>query len=120
MNWLDTTQQIITLITGLAGLASGGIGIFFAVRSWIKALKTKSASEIWELITTTADSAIKSVENSAKTGAEKKEAVIEAVKEACKTAGIDCTSFLDQLSSYIDQTITFVNGFIKKDDSESK
>ena len=44
--WLDTAQQLVVLLTGLAGLISAGIGAFFAIRNWIKATKEKSAKEI--------------------------------------------------------------------------
>lgn len=61
-----------------------------------------------------ADAAIKEAEKSGKSGADKKEMVIESVKAGCKAAGVDLDAFLDQLSAYIDQTITFVNDMTKK------
>ena len=61
-----------------------------------------------------ADAAIKEAEKSGKSGADKKEMVIESVKAGCKAAGVDLAAFLDQLSAYIDQTITFVNDMTKK------
>jgi hypothetical protein len=39
--------------------------------------------------------------------------VIDAVKAGCKAAGVDMDTFIDQLSDYIDQTISFVNGMKK-------
>lgn len=56
-----------------------------------------------------ADSAMKEAEASGKTGADKKQMVIDSVKAGCKSAGLDVDAFLDQLSAYIDQSISFVN-----------
>lgn len=56
---------------------------------------------------------MKEAEASGKSGADKKEMVMDAVKAACKSQGLDLDSFLDQLSAYIDQTITFVNSMTK-------
>jgi hypothetical protein len=56
-----------------------------------------------------ADAAMKEAEQSSLKGEDKKAMVINSVKAACKSAGIDIDNFLDQLSTYIDQTIDFVN-----------
>ena len=109
VNWLDTTQQVITLIVGLCGLISAGITAYFAIKNFVKGLKDKKATEIWSLVMNMADEAIKKAEETHASGADKKAMVIEAVKAACEEANIDCTDFLDQLSSYIDSTIEFVN-----------
>lgn len=114
MEWFETAQGIITLITALCGLIGTGVSAFFAIKCWIKALKEKSAKEIWNMILSMADAAIKEAEKSGKSGADKKEMVIESVKAGCKAAGVDLDAFLDQLSAYIDQTITFVNDMTKK------
>lgn len=113
MDWINTVNGLIALITGLVGLIGTGIGAFFAIRNFIKATKEKSAKEIWAMIMTMADAAIKEAERSTKKGADKKELVINMVKEGCKSAGVDISLFLDQLSDYIDQTIKFVNDMTK-------
>lgn len=112
-SWLDTAQAVLTLITGLVGLIGTGIGAFFAIKNWIKATKEKSAKDIWNMIISMADAAMKSVEESGKTGAEKKQLVMDAVKEGAKAAGLEIDGFIDQLSAYIDQTIAFVNSMKK-------
>lgn len=56
-----------------------------------------------------ADAAMKEAEASGKAGADKKEMVINAVKAGLADAGLEIGEFLDQLNSYIDQTISFVN-----------
>lgn len=112
-NWLESANGIVVLITGLLGLIGTGIGAFFAVKNFITSLKGKSAKEIWNLIVTVADTAMKEAEASGKTGADKKTQVIETVKAACKAAGVDIDAFADQLNDYIDQTITFVNDMTK-------
>ena len=112
--WITTANGIITLITGLIGLIGTGIGAFFAVKNWVAVLKNKNSQEIWSLIMSMADSAMKEAEASMKSGEEKKQIVIDSVKVACKAAGINIDLFIDQLSDYIDQTIAFVNGMKKQ------
>ena len=109
MDWLTTTNGIITLITGLLGLIGTGVGVYFAIKNWCAALKTKNFQEIWALIMDMADAAMKEAEASMKNGETKKQLVIDSVKASCKTAGINIDLFIDQLSDYIDTTIKFVN-----------
>ena len=111
---LNTVQEIIALVTGLCGLISAGIGAYFAIKNWIAVTKNKNAQEIWAMIMEIADTAMKEAEKSCKTGADKKTMVIDAVKASCKAAGLDLDLFIDQLSDYIDQTISFVNDMSKK------
>jgi hypothetical protein len=61
----------------------------------------------------TADAAMKEAEKSDKSGVDKKQMVIDTVKASCKAAGLDISTFIDQLDSYIDQTIDFVNNMKK-------
>lgn len=111
--WITTANGIITLITGLIGLIGTGVGAFFAIKNWVAVLKTKNSQEIWAMIMNMADAAMKEAEASGKSGADKKQMVIDAVKAGCKAAGVDMDIFIDQLSDYIDQTIAFVNGMKK-------
>lgn len=111
--WITTANGIITLLTGLIGLIGTGIGAYFAVKNWFKVLKTKNAQEIWSMIMNMADAAMKEAEASEKSGVDKKQMVVDAVKAGCKAAGVDMSMFIDQLSDYIDQTISFVNGMKK-------
>jgi hypothetical protein len=60
-----------------------------------------------------ADDAMKTVEGAIQSGEEKKQIVIATVKASCKSAGVDLDAFIDQLSTYIDQTISFVNSMKK-------
>jgi hypothetical protein len=60
-----------------------------------------------------ADAAMKEAEKSGKSGADKKQMVIDAVKAGCKAAGINLDLFIDQLSDYIDSSISFVNNMKK-------
>lgn len=111
---INTANGIITLITGLVGLIGTGIGAYFAIKNWIKLIKEKNVNEIWKMIMEMADVAMKEAERSCKTGADKKKMVIASVKASCKAAGLDLDLFIDQLSDYIDQTISFVNDMSKK------
>lgn len=112
-NWLSTAQGVLSLITGLIGLIGSGVGAFFAIKNFIKAAKTKSMNEIWSMIMAMADAAMKEAEASQKSGEDKKQMVLDAVKSGCKAANINIDAFIDQLSQYIDQTIDFVNKMSK-------
>jgi len=114
MDWITPAQQLVALITALIGLIGTGVGVFFAIKNWIKATKEKSTKEIWAMIMEMADSAIKEAEKSGASGADKKTMVINSVKASCKAAGLDIDLFIDQLSDYIDQTVSFVNDMSKK------
>ena len=107
--WITTANGIVTLITGLVGLIGTGVGAFFAIKNWVAVLKTKNSQEIWAMIMNMADAAMKEAEASGKSGADKKQMVIDAVKAGCRAAGINMDMFIDQLGEYIDQTISFVN-----------
>ena len=61
------------------------------------------------MIMISADAAMKSVEESAKSGKEKKQMVIDTVKAALAAQGIDISAFIDQLAAYIDDCIKFAN-----------
>lgn len=64
-----------------------------------------------------ADAAMTEAERAAKEGliekTAKKQMVIDAVKAGCKAAGINLDLFIDQLSDYIDSSISFVNNMKK-------
>lgn len=118
MDWLNTAQQVLTLISGLIGLISAAIGVFFAIRATIQKNKHKSANEIWNLVMQMADEAMKAAEQSSAKGEDKKAMVIKAVNAAAKAAGLDISAFTSQLSAYIDQTIDFINKFPKKEKAQ--
>lgn len=111
---LQQMYLLVELLTALVGLIGTGIGAFFAIKNWIKAFKEKDGKQKWATIMEMADAAIKEAEKSGKSGADKKTMVVESVKASCKAAGIEIDDFIDQLSDYIDQTISFVNTFNKK------
>lgn len=106
---MDWTQGIIALLIGLCGLVGAGVSVWFAVKAKVSEVKGKSLAEQWAFVMEVADSAMKEAEATAKKGKGKKEMVIQAVKSACKTAGIDVEPFVDKLCAYIDQCIAFVN-----------
>lgn len=105
---------IIALLTGLVGLIGTGISTYFTIKAIIEKNKGKSLADIWELIMSIADEAMKAAEASGKKGEDKKKMVIDAVNAAALAAGIDVSPFTEQLSAYIDQTIAFVNDLNKK------
>lgn len=109
MDWITTVNGLIALISGLAGLIGTGIATFFAIKSFIKSVKQKSAAGIWSMIVAMADAAIKEAEKSGKSGKSKKEMVINSVKASCAAAGVDVAPFIDQLGAYIDSTVKWFN-----------
>lgn len=112
--WLQTANGIVTLISALLALIGTGTGLFFAVKNWIKLLKSNSKEQNWKLIMAIADKAMETAEKTGASGADKKTMVVESVKASCKAAGIDADEFIDQLLDYIDQCIAFVNDMKKK------
>ncbi len=108
---LEQIYLLVELITALVGLIGTGIGAFFAIKGFIKAFKEKDAKQKWAMIMEMADAAIKEAEKTGASGADKKTMVIESVKAGCKAAGLELDAFIEQLSDYIDQTISFVNSF---------
>lgn len=107
-----TIQEIyllVELIAALIGLIGTGVGAFFAIKTLIKSRKDKTFQENWEFIKQVAMSAMSKAEESGKKGKAKKEMVIDAVKEACRAAGIEMDAFIDQLTAFIDQSISFAN-----------
>ena len=113
LEWISTTNGIITLLTGLGGLITTAIGAYFAIRNWVKLVKEKGFQEGWNLVMGMADAAMKEVESSLLSGEDKKKTVIDSVSAGCKAAGLNIDLFLNQLSVYIDETISFVNGMKK-------
>ena len=113
MEWLETANGIVTLISALIALIGTGTGVYFAIKNFIKLMKSNTKEQNWKLIMKIADVAMKTAETSGNKGADKKQMVIESVKASCKAAGIDADEFIDQLIDYIDQTIAFVNSMKK-------
>lgn len=106
---ISNVNEWVLFLGSLLSLISAGCGVFFAVKNWIAALKTKQNAEIWALVMEIADNAMKEAEASKASGADKKSMVINAVKAGAEAAGLDISAFLTQLDLYIDQTIDFVN-----------
>lgn len=109
MEFMSTANELIVLLTSFLGLIGTGLGTFFAIKNWLKAIKEKTKAEQWALIMEMADAAMKAAEKSGAPGADKKDMVIESIKASVLAANLDISLFLDQLSVYIDQTIDFVN-----------
>jgi hypothetical protein len=110
MDFLNTANEVIVLITGLLGLVSSMVSVFFLIRSFLKNMKNNTLSENWKLIMKIADAAMIEAEASMKSGEEKKQIVMDSVKEGCKAAGINIDAFIDQLDAYIEECIKFAKG----------
>ena len=106
---ISNMNEWALFLGGLFSLLSAACGAFFAIKNFIKVLKTKQNAELWALIMELADSAMKEAEASKASGEDKKSMVINAVKAGTASSGLDISAFLTQLDLYIDQTIDFVN-----------
>lgn len=106
---LEQIYLLVELIAALFGLIGTAVGAFFTIKTLIKSRKDKTFQQNWEFIKQVAMTAMSKAEESGKKGKAKKEMVIDAVKEACKAAGIDMDAFIDQLVAFIDQSISFAN-----------
>ncbi len=115
---MEIISEVISLITGLVGLISAGVAAYFAVVNFIKNLKSKKTTEIWNLIMTITDAAMTEAEKSQLNGEGKKQFVITTVNAGLKAAGLDIADFIGQLSEYIDDTIAFANGLQKAKESK--
>lgn len=108
MNWIETAQGIITLITGALVLAGTITGLVIKL---VAAFKKIKQNKDWTKILELADAAMLEAEKSQKDGADKKTMVINMVTASCKNLGIDCD--LTDLSKYIDNCVDFVNKFTR-------
>ena len=113
-NVFDWISEINAFIPILVGFITTAVGAFLAVKNFIKVLKTKNKAELWSMIMSAADAAMKEAEQCGINGVAKKEMVINTIKASCEAAGLDIKDFLDAISVYIDQTIKFVNDMADK------
>jgi hypothetical protein len=113
MEFIENAEMIIALITGLVGLVGTAISTYFAIKNWVSNIKGKNAQEIWGLIMEMADKAMEEAERTGKAGADKKTIVMSSIQASAEAAKLDIAPFIQQLSTYIDQTITFVNKMSK-------
>jgi hypothetical protein len=114
MEFIENLEMIIALITGLAGLVGTAISTYFAIKNWVAGLKDKKSNEIWGLIMDVADKAMEEAEKTSLAGADKKTMAINIIQGSAEVAKLDIAPFMQQLSTYIDQTINFVNKMSNK------
>lgn len=106
---LDTIQQIITLAVAFVSLIGAAVGVFATIKTLIAKRKGETKQSNLEFLKSAALAAMSKAEESGKSGKEKKEIVLDAIKAAAKEAGIDIEPFLDQLFAFIDNSIAFAN-----------
>lgn len=109
MDFLEIANEVLVLLTGILGLVGTCIGTYFAIKNWFSTLKEKTNKERWAILMEMADAAMTEAEASLASGEEKKQLVMDSINAAATAAGINMQEFTEQLSSYIDQTIAFVN-----------
>ena len=99
MQWVELISSIIGALIALCGLVPAIIAL---VKFFVKSIKDKN----WKAILVMADQAIVAAEASGKSGADKKQMVIDAVVAGCKAANVDIDeSQLTSLADYIDKII---------------
>lgn len=116
MEWLETTQGIITLISSavvlLGALITTGTVLWNKVKEMAQLIKEKKYAEVILQLKNTADATIRSVENSKLSGSDKKTTVLEAVQTAANSLGVEFTDELEnQISDFIDQSVAEYNEF---------
>ena len=109
---MNTLQQIIVLLVGLAGLISAGIGIYVAVKERAKRFAAMTKEEQWKTLMSIADKVMQQVQKSKEAGATKKQMALSLIKTTAKASGINVDDFAEQLSAYIDDTKAFVKGML--------
>lgn len=110
MEWIENANAILGLICTLVGLVTAGVPLGIMVYNLFK---NKNKAQIWTMIMTMADAAMVEAEKSGKSGADKKQMVIDSVTAACKSQGIDVGPFAVQVANYIDQCVAFANNLNK-------
>lgn len=118
--WPTTAEGWVGIITFIIGFIGAIVALIPVSIKLVKRGKELIKNKDWAKIKEIADTAMKTAESTGKTGAEKKEIVIVAVKAGCEKAGIVIDEkLLKDLVDYIDTTIEWVNGMIKiKEDNK--
>lgn len=107
-------EQIITLVTLVAGLIGSIAALIPTIIKLGKALKTIIKEKNIKKIKALADIAMEAAEKMGGTGEEKKQAVIDSVLASCKELGVEVSEEeLKELADYIDEAITWFNGMKK-------
>lgn len=112
--WPTTAEGWTGLITFIIGFIGAIAALIPVSIKLVKKGKELVEHKDWAKIKEIADKAMRKAEETGKTGVEKKEIVIAAVKAGCIEAGIDIDeTLLKNLADYIDTTIEWINDMIK-------
>lgn len=116
MNWLETTQGIIALISSavvlVGALITTGTLLWKKIKEIACLIKEKKWAEVINQLKSTADATMRSVEKTKASGADKKTQVLEAVQAAADSLGVEFTDELEsQISDFIDQSVAEYNEF---------
>lgn len=114
-------ESIITIITLAAGLIGAIAALVPSLIKLFKSLKEIAQNKDWSKIKVVIKAAIVKAEASGKAGADKKQMVIEATIAGCAEIGVEVDeALLNQISEYIEKTISFVNEMSTKPVVKSK
>lgn len=114
-------ESIITIITLAVGLIGAIAALIPSLIKLFKSLKEIAQNKDWGKIKAIIKAAIVKAEASGKAGADKKQMVIDATIAGCKEIGVEVDEALvEQISEYIEKTISFVNEMATKPAVKSK
>lgn len=114
INWSDP-EVLCSFIVLIVGLIGAIVALVPTLIKLCKSLATIVKNKNWDKIKEIADAAMKAAEASGKSGAEKQEMVIAAVKAGCAEAEIELDEeILNNLIKYIQECIAWFNDMNKK------
>lgn len=116
--WPTDVNGWVTLISLIVGLVAAIIALIPTIIKLVSALKELVKNKDWTKILVAIKSAAVTAEASGKSGADKKQMVIDSVKAFCKTIDVEVDdALLEQISTEIDKLITEHNALTEANDS---
>jgi hypothetical protein len=104
---MDNAMQWVELISSIIGALIALCGLVPAIIALVKFIGKSIKDKNWKAILVMAQQAMLAAEASGKSGADKKQMVIDAVTAGCKAANIDIDEDdLKKLADYIDDWIS--------------
>lgn len=117
--WPTTAEGWISLVTFIVGFVAAILTLVPVAIKLFKKCKELIKTKNWDKIKEIADAAMEEAEASGKSGADKKEMVVNAVKAGCEEAGIEIgEEELNNLADYIDVAIDWFNKMLSNNKSK--
>lgn len=119
--WPSDVSGWVTLISLIIGLVAAIIALIPTIIKLVSALKELVKNKNWTKILSAIKDAAVTAEKSGKSGAEKKQMVIDSVKAFCASIGVEIDdSLLTKISSAIDDLISEHNELTSANESSDK